>query len=48
VIAAGCGGDDETTTTTTSVEAGAKQKVDAAVKSCSDEAQQLGGVRERL
>lgn len=41
---AGCGDDDdETTTTTGSAAAAAEQKVDAAVKSCSDEAQQLGG-----
>ena len=43
LIAAGCGGDDDETTTTTSAGAAAEQKVDAAVKSCSDEAQQLGG-----
>jgi hypothetical protein len=43
LIAAGCGGDDDETTTTTSPEASAEQRVDAAVKSCSDEAQQLGG-----
>ena len=43
LIAAGCGGDDDDTTTTTSPEASAEQKVDAAVKSCTDEAQQLGG-----
>ena len=42
-LIAACGGDDDETTTTTSPEAGAKQRVDAAVKSCSDEAQQLGG-----
>ena len=41
---AGCGDDDdETTTTTGSAASSAEQKVDAAVKSCSDEAQQLGG-----
>ena len=41
---AGCGDDDdETTTTTGSAAAAAEQKVDAAVKSCSDEAEQLGG-----
>ncbi len=45
LIAAGCG-DDETTSTSTSTSAGddTKQTVDAAVKSCSDPAQQLGGV----
>jgi hypothetical protein len=43
VIAVGCGGDDDETTTTTSPGASAEQRVDAAVKSCSDEAQQLGG-----
>ncbi len=44
LVAAGCG-DDETTTTTTSSSAAAtaEEKVDAAVKSCSDQAQQLGG-----
>ena len=40
---AGCGDDDETTSTTTSSDASAQQKIDAAVKSCSDQAQQLGG-----
>ena len=43
LIAAGCGGDDDETTTTTSPEASAEQTVDSAVKSCTDEAQQLGG-----
>jgi hypothetical protein len=44
LIAAGCGGDDDDeTTTTTSPSAAAEEKVDAAVQSCSDEAQQLGG-----
>jgi hypothetical protein len=46
LIAAGCGGDDdddEATTTNTSATAAAEEKVDAAVQSCSDEAQQLGG-----
>ena len=42
-LAAGCGDDDAETTTTTSAEENAEQTVDAAVKSCSDEAQQLGG-----
>ena len=43
LTAAGCGGDDETSTSTSN-EGTAQQKVDAAVQSCSDEAQQLGGV----
>ena len=43
LIAAGCGGDDDETTTTTSPGESAEQRVDAAVKSCTDEAQQLGG-----
>ena len=44
-IGAGCGDDDETTTSSTSTSAGssAEQTVDQAVKSCSDEASQLGG-----
>ncbi len=42
LIAAGCGDDDETTTTT-SGGGSAEQNIDAAVKSCNDEAQQLGG-----
>jgi lipid-binding SYLF domain-containing protein len=42
LIAAGCGDDDETTTT--SVGENAKQTVDTAVASCTDEANQLGGV----
>ncbi len=42
LIAAGCGDDDETTTTT-SAGGSAQQTVDTAVKSCSDEADQLGG-----
>jgi hypothetical protein len=41
LIAAGCGDDDETTTT--SVGDNAQQTVDAAVTSCTDEANQLGG-----
>ena len=44
LIAAGCGDDETTSSTSTSAGDGAKQTVDAAVKSCSDEAQQLGGV----
>jgi hypothetical protein len=44
LIAAGCGDDDdETTTTTGSAVTEAEQKVDSAVQSCSDQAQQLGG-----
>ena len=43
LIAAGCGDDDDETTTTTSAGDAAEEKIDAAVKSCSDEAQQLGG-----
>lgn len=42
LIAAGCGGNDETITTT-SPTASAEQRVDSAVQSCSNEAQQLGG-----
>jgi hypothetical protein len=44
---AGCGDDDDgtttTTTTTTSSDASAQEKIDTAVQSCSDQAQQLGG-----
>ena len=43
LIAAGCGDDDDETTTTTSAGENAKQTVDQAVTSCTDEAQQLGG-----
>jgi hypothetical protein len=43
LIAAGCGDDDDETTTTTSAGESAQQSVDAAVQSCTDEAQQLGG-----
>ena len=43
LIAAGCGDDDDETTTTTSAGENAQQTVDAAVTSCTDEAQQLGG-----
>lgn len=43
LIAVGCGDDDESTSTTGSTAQSATQTVDAAVKSCSDEAQQLGG-----
>jgi hypothetical protein len=44
LIAAGCGDDDDesTTTTTGTVEASAQKSVDAAVKSCTDAAQELG------
>jgi len=40
LIAAGCGGDE---TTTAATGGSAKQNVDAAVTSCTDAAQQLGG-----
>ena len=45
---AGCGDDDDGTTTTTtststSSAASAEKKIDTAVQSCSDQAQQLGG-----
>ena len=43
LITVGCG-DDESTSTSTSAGENATQSVDAAVKSCTDEAQQLGGV----
>ena len=43
LIAAGCGDGDDETTTTTSAGESAQQSVDAAVQSCSDQAQQLGG-----
>ncbi len=44
LAAAGCGGDDDDeATTTTSATAAAEQKIDSAVQSCSDEAEQLGG-----
>lgn len=43
LIAVGCGDDDESTSTTGSTAESATQTVDAAVKSCTDEAQQLGG-----
>ena len=42
LIAAGCGDDEETTTTTSAAE-NAEQSVDSAVKSCNDQAEQLGG-----
>ena len=42
LIAAGCGDDDDTTTAT-SGGGNAEQNIDAAVKSCNDEAQQLEG-----
>ncbi len=46
LIASGCGssGSSTTTATTTPSAASAQQKVDSAVESCSNEAQQLGGV----
>ncbi len=44
LLAVGCGDDDETTTTTSAGES-AQQTVDTAVKSCSDEAEQLGGAK---
>ena len=41
---AGCGGDDDETTTTTSTSSAASaEKIDTAVQSCSNKAQQLGG-----
>ena len=45
---AGCGGDDDettaaATTTSTSSDASAQERIDTAVQSCSDQAQQLGG-----
>jgi hypothetical protein len=40
---AGCGGDNGSKTTTTSPTASAQQKVDSAISSCSNEAQQIGG-----
>ena len=46
LIAAGCGDDDDesttSTTTTGTVEGSAQESVDAAVKSCTDAAQELG------
>lgn len=44
LVAAGCGGGNDTTTTTsTGANPNAQQRVDAAIKSCNDQAQQLGG-----
>ena len=43
LLAVGCGDDDDDTTTTASPAESAKQTIDSAVQSCSDEAQQLGG-----
>src|SRR5512132_4114322 len=44
LVAAGCGGGSDTTTTTsTGANANAQQRIDTAVKSCSDQAQKLGG-----
>ena len=42
LLASGCGGDDETTTSPSALE-NEQQSIDAAIKSCKDEAQQLGG-----
>ena len=43
---AGCGGDDDETTTPTSTSAvaSANKKIDTAVQSCSDQAQQLADI----
>jgi hypothetical protein len=43
LIAVGCGGGSDTTATSTSGTADAQQKVDSAVNSCNQKAQQLGG-----
>lgn len=44
LVAAGCGGGNDTTTTTsTGANPNAQQRVDAAIKSCNDQAHQLGG-----
>ena len=43
LVAAGCGGGNDTTTTTSAQQRNAQQKVDAAIKSCNDQAHQLGG-----
>jgi hypothetical protein len=44
LIATGCGGGgDDSTKTTTSPAASAQQTVDSAVKSCTNEAEQIGG-----
>lgn len=47
LVAAGCGGGNDTTTTTstatTAQQRNAQQRIDEAIKSCSDQAQQLGG-----
>ena len=42
LLAAGCGDNNETTSTTSAVKS-EQQSVDAAIKSCNDEAKQLGG-----
>ena len=42
LLAAGCGDNDETTSTTSALKS-EQQSVDAAIKSCNDEAKQLGG-----
>jgi hypothetical protein len=43
LVEGGCGGDDGSTTTTTSPTASAQQKLDSAISSCRDQAQQIGG-----
>ena len=44
LLAGACGDSDETSTSTSTSAAGAaEQSIDAAVKSCNDQAQQLGG-----
>ncbi len=44
VVAAGCGGGgSDTTASTTSPAANGQQRIDSAVQSCNQEAQQLGG-----
>ncbi len=43
LIAAGCGGGSDTTETTTSAGANAQQKIDSAVNSCTQKAQQVEG-----
>jgi hypothetical protein len=44
LVAAGCGGGNDTTTTTSAQQRNAQQRVDAAIKSCNDQAHQLGGI----
>lgn len=45
LLAAGCGDDDDssTSTSTSSSASSAEQSVDSAVKSCTDQAKQIGG-----